>query len=197
MSKYYDLAWKAYCEYGVRIEPKHSKWYWRALDFLITIFTLGFVHFNNDYHTTIGNRIGVAYSWEWMSDDEKYVILSHELEHVKQFKKAGFGNVWLGTVIAGFAYLFLPLPIGLAYFRMRMERAAFAQTIRATAEVRGYVEACKLYDHIERQFTGPNYLWMWPFKKSTREWFSDVFVRVVKEDREARLRRERDKHAGL
>lgn len=183
MNDYTLLLIRSWRMYGLRVEPKSSQWYWKVLGTLLSIITFGRnKRFMTDFHTTLGNRVGVAPTWASYSDDQKYVTLLHEVEHVKQFKKAGFGNVWLGLVIGGFAYLFLPLPIGLAWFRMRWEKAAYEQTIRAVMKTQGLSAALDLRDHIIQQFTSVNYLWMWPFRKQLKHWFTDAAYRIAKEE---------------
>lgn len=182
MTEYTYLLISAHRRYGLRIEPKSSEWYWKVLGTLLSIITFGRSKFMTDFHTTLGNRVGVTPTWASYSDEQKYVTLLHELEHVKQFKSAGFGNVWLGVILGGFAYLFLPFPVGLAWFRMRWEKAAYEQTIRATMRTQGLEAALSLREHIVSQFMSVNYLWMWPFRNHLHRWFSDATYRIAKEE---------------
>jgi hypothetical protein len=69
------------------------------------------------------------------------------------------------------AYLLLPLPIGLAWFRMRCERAAYEETLRAHHEIGGAAAIEKLRAHVIRQFTSGAYGWMWPFPRAVERWF--------------------------
>lgn len=55
--------------------------------------------------------------------DDYATIIRHELCHARVWKRY--------PLIAQFAYVFLPLPIGLAWFRWRFERAAYLIDIRA------------------------------------------------------------------
>ena len=76
----------------------------------------------------------------------------------------------------GFAYLFLWLPLGLAWGRARMEWEAYVETIRATAEVFGLERARSLEPDIVRRYVGPDYGWMWPFPGTVRRWFREVIA---------------------
>jgi hypothetical protein len=74
--------------------------------------------------------------------------------------------------------LFLPLPIGLAWFRARFEREAYAESIRAAAEVwgRDYPARSEYREHIVQQFVGSAYGWMWPFRGQIERWYDEVLA---------------------
>ena len=75
-------------------------------------------------------------------------------------------------------YLFLPLPLGLAYGRARMEWEAYEETIVATCELKG-PEAARspsLRRHIVSQFTSANYGWMWPFRATVERWYDQALA---------------------
>jgi hypothetical protein len=87
--------------------------------------------------------------------------------HVAQFERLG----WPAMVIL---YGIAPLPMGLAYGRARLEWEAYAETLRAVAEIEG-IEAARrpeLREEIVRRFTGPDYGWMWPFPATVRAWIA-------------------------
>jgi hypothetical protein len=180
--RYDSLVAHATETYGLVLEPKAYRWYWVALGKLMSIITLGKVDFMNSFFTTIFNRIGVTPSWESLSYEDKYEVLLHEVEHMKQYTWAGFGNIWLGQVIAGFGYLLFPLPIGLAWIRARMEMGGYAQSIRAIIQLRGVNAARANKERIVSQFTSVNYLFMWPFKDYMNSWFDDTVERIAAEE---------------
>jgi hypothetical protein len=74
------------------------------------------------------------------------------------------------------AYLALPLPFGLAWGRMRIERAAYEETIRAAAEVYGRAHVCNaaFRAYVIAQFTSAAYGWMWPFRRALERWYDGV-----------------------
>ena len=149
---------------GVRVEAKAGKWYWKTLDVLLKIISFGqLTKFMTEYTTTIGNTIATPAVWDSYPDSVKIEILSHESVHVRQYQRYGFGNAWIGIFPVGFAYLFLPFPIGLAYCRARLEWEAYAESLRLNRSLDK--------DFLVSQFTGPGYLWMWPFKSQVEGWY--------------------------
>jgi len=179
---YDDLVKDATEKYGLVIEKKTTKWYWRVAGFLVTLLTFGKVDFMNHFYSTFGNRVGVTPSWDNIYTGAKYEMLLHEVEHMKQYKAAGFGNIWLGFFVAGFGYLFLPLPIGLSWVRAKMEMGGYAQSIRAIIQVYGVNAARADKVRIVHHFTSINYLFMWPFKKYMNKWVDDTIERIAAEE---------------
>jgi hypothetical protein len=142
----------------------------RAIHWVLYGITLGRMRtYLGSYHTTIGRTVYVTADWDDRSDIDRYVTMRHEAVHLRQFRR------W---TLPGMAllYVFLPLPLGLAYFRARFEQEAYAETIRATAEVYGLdrVKERGFRDYVIRQFTGPSYGWMWPFRRSLERWYEGV-----------------------
>lgn len=120
----------------------------------------------SQYHTTLGQRIYVPDHWDDTSDDSRYVTLCHERIHMRQFRKF----TWPGMTIL---YLLFPLPMGLAYFRARFEMEAYAESVRAAAEVWGaaHVRDPDYKEYLLSQFTSPSYGWMWPFRTQLERWY--------------------------
>ncbi len=131
--------------------------------------------FLTHYATTIGPWIALPEAW--FTDLERYRhVIAHEEHHVKQLTKAGLGSPVLGIVPMGLAYLFLPLPIGLAWCRYALEREAYAVGIRVALEdsVPGSSTVRRhLIDRAVEQLTGPAYAYTWVFKKQVRCWFEE------------------------
>lgn len=170
-------------EYGLVIEPKESKWYWRVMGKIISALSFGKIDFMNNFFSTFGNKIGTTPSWDVYWIGSKYEIVLHEMEHLRQKKKFGLGSVWLGTFIMGFAYLFLPLPIGLAWCRAELEKQAFAESIRARIQTSGLDHAMSLKSVVVKSFTGVDYFFMWPFKNHISKWFDETVKKVLEEER--------------
>src|SRR5262249_15996379 len=132
-----------------RVVSKHSSWFARSLDFLVRVGTFGFqTSFLDGYVTTIGQTVYVPKNWDRRTDEEKYVTLRHEAIHLRQFGR-------YGMVVMTFIYLLPILPLGLALGRARLEWEAYAETLRAVAEIQGIEAAMdkNLRAHIVRQFT--------------------------------------------
>ncbi|MGM3253346.1 hypothetical protein ACS22W_26300, partial [Escherichia coli] len=75
-------------------------------------------------------------------------------------------------------YLLVPLPLGLAWFRMRWEREAYAESVRAAWELLGpaYVRRPDYRAHLVRVFCSGAYGWMWPFPTSIERWFDALLA---------------------
>jgi hypothetical protein len=125
----------------------------------------------DSYQTTIGKTVYVTRDWDEWSADDRYVTLRHEAVHLRQFRR------WTLPVMA-LLYLFVPLPMGLAYFRARFEWEAYAETIRATDEVFGRDAARNLRSHVVAQFTSASYGWMWPFRRRVERWYDRELARL-------------------
>jgi hypothetical protein len=146
----------------------------RAIHVALRALTLGKMRtYLDSFQTTIGYTIYVTADWESRDPDQRYVTLRHEAVHVRQFRK-------LTIPVMALLYLFLPLPMGLAYFRARFEKEAYAESIRAAAEVWGmdYPRRPEYRTFVIDQFMGPSYGWMWPFRTSLERWYDAVLESV-------------------
>jgi hypothetical protein len=142
----------------------------RAIHQLLCALTLGRMRgYLDHYQTTIGQTVYVTADWDRRSPAERYVTMRHERVHLRQFRT---------FTLPGMAvlYLLVPLPAGLAWCRARFEKQAYAETIRAAAEVHGveHVRCPDFRDRILAQFTGPSYGWMWPFRRGIERWYDSV-----------------------
>jgi len=155
---------------------KKQGWFWKTLHVIVAIITFGGNrNFLKGYYTTIGPWIGVPEGWEKKRIQGRIAVLEHELEHIKQCAKCGFGNPIVGLPLYTILYLLLPLPAGLAYFRWRFERAAYAHGINEELKLMTGRERLKwrgvLIDRAVKQLTTGLYAWTWPFPKSARAYF--------------------------
>jgi hypothetical protein len=152
-------------------------WFWKLLGFMVAVFTFGKnKYFLQSYITTVGPVIAVPVGWREKVDDQiGYLVLQHERIHIRQFKKLGFGNPWLGMAPMGFAYLLLPFPIGFAWCRYAFERAAYLEEAKIAEELYGRGIGYMYVNHAIEQLTGPNYGWAFPFPKAVRKWFEARF----------------------
>jgi hypothetical protein len=146
----------------------------RAIHRALIVVTFGRANrYLHSFQTTIGRTVYVTADWDERDADDRYVTLRHEAIHLRQFRR---------FTLPGMAilYILLPLPLGLAWFRARFEREAYAETIRASAEVwgRDYAARADLRDHVVDQFVGPSYGWMWPFRRSIERWYDRVLADV-------------------
>lgn len=150
---------------GVRLIDKSLSWHQRAIDALLRILTLGGQSYYLDrYVTTIGRTIYLTPDWEERALADRYATLRHEMVHLEQFRR-------FGLVPMALAYLLLPLPIGLAWCRMRLEREAYAETVRVHHALGGRAATDRIRMHVIRQFTGVSYGFMWPFPRAVARWY--------------------------
>ena len=142
----------------------------RAIHHLLRVLTLGGQRtYLTDYVTTIGQAVYVTPDWDDLPEQERICTLRHEREHLRQFRRYTLPGMAI-------AYLLLPLPMGLAWCRARLEWQGYAETIRAHAEEYGLerVAAPTFRAYILRQFTSGAYGWMWPFPRQVGRWFDEV-----------------------
>jgi len=98
---------------------------------------------------TIGNTV---YLPDHVENPWAHVnLLKHEAIHVAQYRRWG----WLFWI----AYLFLPLPVGLAYFRYRWEREAYVEAEIMAAAPHNRDRLAQWVANILSQST---YAWAWP-----------------------------------
>ena len=166
-------------EKPVRVVKKTAFWHQRAADIALRVVTLGGMRtYLTHYVTTLGHTIYVPDDFDEWRPERAWEILRHEAVHVRQFEWFG----WIGMLIL---YGVLPLPMGLAYGRARLEWEAYAETLRAVAEAEGIAAARSpaLHDEIVRRFTGPDYGWMWPFPSAVRGWINEAIAAIESEHR--------------
>jgi hypothetical protein len=157
---------------GFRIARKDASPLNRAIDRVLRAITLGRMRdYLATYTTTIGRVVYVTADFDTWDADRRYVTLRHEAVHLRQFRRFTFVGMAL-------LYVLFPLPLGLAWFRARCEKQAYAETIRAAAEVwgRDYPRAREFRDHVVAQFIGSSYGWMWPFRARVERWYDHVLA---------------------
>lgn len=170
LAKKYAALVEELREDGVALVDKSQIWHQRAIHYLLCAATFGAQRaYLDSYVTTLGDTIYVTPDWEARALDDRIATLRHERVHVAQFRRYGFLPMAL-------AYLLLPLPMGLSWFRMRLEREAYAETVRAHFELGGRAAAAGLRDHVIRQFVSGSYGWMWPFRRSLERWFDALLA---------------------
>jgi hypothetical protein len=157
---------------GFRIVRKDQSAFHRAIHWTLVVVTFGKMRsYLDSYQTTIGKTVYVTADWDATDPDQRYVTLRHEAIHLRQFRRFTLPGMAL-------LYVLLPLPVGLAWFRAHFEKEAYAESIRAAAEVwgRDYPRRSSYREHIIEQFVGPSYGWMWPFRASLERWYDRVLA---------------------
>lgn len=146
-----------------KTESRISRW----IDWGLRVVTLGRQRrYLTHYHTVIGQTLYLPASWHTTSEAGRVIVLRHERVHLRQRQRLGFS--WMA-----FLYLVPFFPVGLAYGRARLEWEAYQETLRATAELAGLsaIREPGLRAEIVRRFTGPDYLFMWPFRAAVERWY--------------------------
>jgi hypothetical protein len=154
--------------------------FWRSVAALLSLVTLGGISaraFLEDYATTLGPI--QAYPRGWSAETVEAVLV-HEARHTRQFRWFGFGlHPWFGLPLMALVYLLLPLPLGLAFFRYRLELDADRASWRHNL-VRGvHPDEIRLRARAfaDRVASGA-YGWAWP-RRWARRGFSRAAERVI------------------
>src|SRR3954464_10951666 len=155
-----------------RIVRKDRSRLHRAIHHALRLVTLGrLTAYLEGFQTTIGCTVYVTADWADLDADQRYVTLRHEAVHLRQFRK---------FTLPGMAvlYVLLPLPMGLAWFRAYFEKEAYAESIRAAAEVWGpaHPRSAAYRERVIGQFLGASYGWMWPFRGQLERWYDRVLA---------------------
>jgi hypothetical protein len=173
VSRYDALVEALHAEFPrFRIVAKRASPMHRAIHVALVALTFGRMRsYLDSYQTTIGSTVYVTEDWHAWPPDQRYVVLRHEAVHLRQFRR---------FTLPGMAilYLLIPLPVGLAWFRARFEKEAYAESIRVAAEVWGaeFPRRRDYRDHVIAQFTGASYGWMWPFRAGLERWYDAILA---------------------
>ncbi len=157
---------------GFRVVRKDRSRFHRLLHYALVIVTFGRMRsYLDSYQTTIGKTVYVTADWDAWDADTRYVTLRHEAVHLRQYRRLTVPGM-------AFLYLLIPLPLGLAWFRAYFEKEAYAESIRAAAEIWGAAHPRReaYRRHVVDQFTGPSYGWMWPFRAAIERWYDRILA---------------------
>lgn len=155
-------------------------WHWIA-HVLICIFTLGMNRrYISEFTTTSKNRI------DWSDGhheriqsckelDRVWACAKHEREHLRQFRDKGTLLMILIWSIP---------PILFCYGRaIVIEKPGYLESLRAKFKTsRAWAEHPEYKKWWVRQFTGPNYGFMWVLRSQVEKWFDEELERLRKDD---------------
>lgn len=147
----------------------------KVIDVILKVITFGQMKsFMGGFITTLGNKMYVPQSWSVLPAASKAKIIRHERIHMRQSKK-------YTRILFSIMYLFLPLPIGVAFFRKKFEQEAYEESLIAINEYLGEkaLLSPELKKNIVDHFTTANYFWMWPFKKNVEAWYDSVVKKIL------------------
>jgi hypothetical protein len=163
---------------GFRLVRKTEAWTQRAIHALLRALTFGaqsaYLH---SYQTTIRRTVYVTADWDSLSDEQRYITMRHEREHLRQFRR-------YTLPVMALLYIFGPLPVGLSWFRAHFEKQGYAESMRAAAEVYGlgHVLDPRYREYIVQQFVSGAYGWMWPFRRSIESWYDSVVTELRRKE---------------
>ena len=129
--------------------------------------------FMESFVTTLGEKVYVPATWDAYSLATRAITLRHERIHMRQAKR-------IGRTAFSLLYLFLPVPIFFAYFRMKFEKEGYEESLQAYNEYYGprfFTQALK--DSIVSHFTSAEYIWMWPWKAQIEKWYDDTVYEII------------------
>ncbi|MFK7990393.1 MAG: hypothetical protein AB8I08_30505 [Sandaracinaceae bacterium] len=162
---------------GLQVIDKREDRFSKLVDRALRILTFGGQSaYMTRYVTTISRTLYLPSGWENRAPTSRYVTLRHEAVHLRQFRRYGLVPMTL-------MYLLPLFPLGLAYGRARLEWEAYAEGLRATAEVHGMdaVRDPAMHATLRKQFTGPAYGWMWPFDRQVQRWIDEEIDQIALE----------------
>lgn len=139
---------------GFEIKHKRHSRLHRAISWILFILTIGFFkrkEYLDGFVTTLFYTVYVPNSWEMISENDRKSVLLHEAVHMRQFKK----ERWFYP----FKYLFFPLPIGLARYRLDYEVEAYAEEIVHRHMNLGEFLWGTKYERAVKDLSGPAYFW--------------------------------------
>ena len=149
------------------IVQKSDSWLMRAIGTFLKVVSFGQnTTFMTDFVTTINHTIYVPTAYSIWRQETRDAVIEHEKVHIAQADKYTF-------LFFAFLYVCMFFPIGLAYFRMKFEQEAYAVTLKCYYASYGaaYIQLPEVKASMVSYFTGPSYLWTWPFKKSIETWY--------------------------
>jgi len=149
-----------------------SGWFWNCLGSALAL--IGCIGFNEHFITTIGR--GVYFPVGWLERNAATAggceVLAHELVHVRQFKRFGFGSARIGIVPMFAVYCLFPLPVGLCLGRWWLERSAYLAGFRERNLIdRDPFDVAYLQWFVYDMMIGGSYGYaMWLAKGRVRRW---------------------------
>lgn len=157
-----------------RIIKKTDSRLMSAIDLFLKVITFWkMTEYMTGFITTIGNTVYVPADWHQYPETSRMTVLRHERVHMRQARR-------YGRLLFSLMYLFLPLPGGAAYFRMKLECEAYEESLAAMVEYYG-VDALGpvTKERVLQHFMSAEYFWMWPFRRYLSRWYDRTAARLT------------------
>ena len=136
--------------------------FWSWCLFLLTFGQASRKDYMERYSTTVGQTVYVPDSWRDRKDHWNAInTLVHERQHMRQGRRLGLFRHTL-------AYIFWPLPIGLANYRLDAEVEATAIAAVYDMQVYDFPLSPEAYERHARIFTSSMYFWPTFSKKNVK-----------------------------
>jgi len=159
----------------------HTKdnWFQYAIAWILFLITFGRFK-RQDYLTRFATTVGNHHYYpkeytKWQVER----ILPHEARHTRQFRWFGLMiHPLLGLPVAMLVYLFLPLPVFMAWGRFWMELDADRASYRHRLREMGYATGTilQLAARKSEVVSGPSYFWAVP-----EAWARHIYIDMAKE----------------
>jgi hypothetical protein len=154
----------------------HSHWFFRVLLFLAFWIPRG------AFAQTVGPLVGIPDEWDY---DKVCRLIPHEVAgHIRQFRWFGLWiHPWVGVIPMGIVYGLIFFPVGLAYFRYRLELHADIQRWKVVLRSGDWTPETVLARarRFAETVSGKVYLWAW-FKPLVMRGFEKAARRVIIEE---------------
>jgi hypothetical protein len=157
-----------------KIVPKSKSILMRIAGVLLEIITFGKQdRFMTAYTTTLGTTVYVPDLWESRDPVRRIITLRHERVHMRQRAR-------LGALRFLLTYALWILPAGLALGRRNLEQEAYEESLRSYVYYLGVeiLDDSEMRANVISHFLGPDYFWMWPFRKSIEAWYDRVVSEI-------------------
>ena len=168
-----QLRWQTEITYT--IVQKSDSWFMKAIGTFLKVISFGTnTAFMTDFVTTINHTVYVPTAYATWSAQDQNTIIEHEKVHMAQADKYSFP-------LFAFLYVCCFFPIGLAYFRMKFEQEAYATSLKCYYAYKGaaWLQDPRIKAAFVSYFTGPAYLWTWPFSKSIEAWYAATVQGII------------------
>ena len=142
------------------------------------ILSLGFLKREDFYARTAWTLAHRVYLPEEWTEGQASRVVPHEAFHTKRCRKLALGrHPIFGLLQFLFIYFFVPIPMGLAWFRFQWEvEAEIGGWVAQDYKILGNAIILELIDQSLDNFCGIKYFFSWP-----RDWGKEYMIRKATE----------------
>lgn len=145
----------------------------KVINVFLMIITFGqMTSFMVDFVTSIGDTVYLPSNWNTIQVYEQCTVLRHERIHMRQAKK-------MSRFLFSLVYILLPIPLGLAWGRTKLEMEAYEESLTAWNDYGVDITLPANKALITNCFTTGQYGWMWPFSTAISNWYDAAVKRIL------------------